>query len=132
MTIFLTNDSSGSIRIDIKALYDGSKLYSKTIAANESVEISNAELKNGGDPGAVFLTVRTPKAKLVWKGPVPLDGTPLVVKPQTKQVFYDTTPLPSLVSQPRLWPFGWFLFALLLIILAVLAGRASRRRLSTV
>ena len=104
MSVLLKNESrTSSLEISLSRLFNGSKIYTTSLQPQQSLKIPSGDLRdkrNGPAPGAVFLSVKTRKKNLIWKGPVPLSSnlTPIKINPETKTVFYGESRLPSLVS----------------------------------
>ncbi len=135
MSVLIKNESqSSSLEISISRLFNGSKIYTKTLQPRQllRIPINDLRVKDKGLPGAVLLSVQTLKKTLIWKGPVPISSnlTPIKINPKTKTVFYGGTRIPSLVSSSSSPGFsiGILCLALLIILLWGLIVRSKNKR----
>ena len=123
MSIPIKNESrSSSIKISIYRLFNGSKLWAKSLHPQKSTDIPIGDLKDKTKSlGAVLLLVKTLKNNLIWKGPVPISSNsiPIKINPEKKKVFYGKTQLPSIASSPTSFNlcFGCFLVFIIFIII---------------
>ena len=134
MSVLLKNESrTSSLEISLSRLFNGSKIYTTSLQPQQSLKIPSGDLRkrNGPAPGAVFLSVKTRRKNLIWKGPVPLSSnlTPIKINPETKTVFYGESRLPSLVSSssPPGFSIGVSCLAVLIILLLILVVRWNNK-----
>ena len=127
MVLIKNGSRSSSIKISIHRLFNGSKLYSKSLQPQKTTDIHIADLKKetkSFDSGVVLLLVKTLKNNLIWKGPVPIssDLIPITINPETKKVFYGKTQLPSIAaSSSSQFPIECFLGFVVFIIIVYLS-----------
>ncbi len=104
MPLLIQNKSrSTPLTISISSLFSRSKLATLTLKAQETTNIPTENLRlsdESTNPGAVMISVQTPKKNLLWKGPVPISSNSslVTINPKTKSVSYGETRLPSIIQ----------------------------------
>lgn len=136
MPLLIQNKSrSTSLIISISSLFSRSKLATLTLQAKKSASIPTEKLRINNEsttnPGAVMMSVHTPKKTLLWKGPVPIssNSTPITINPQTKSVLYGETRLPSIVqdSDGSMIHISGLVIIILIILVCVLVVRSNNK-----
>ena len=104
MSLSIQNKSrSIPLIISISSLFSRTKLATLTLKVQETSTIPSKNLRvnhEGANPGAVMISVQTPKKNLLWKGTVPISSNSslVTINPQTKSVSYGETRLPSIIQ----------------------------------
>lgn len=136
MSLLIQNKSrSTPLIISISSLFSRSKLTTLTLQAQKSTSISTKNLQineKSTKPGAVIMSVQTPKKNLLWEGPVPIssNSTPVIINPQTKSVLYGETRLPSLKIRKldrSMIPIGGLFIVILIILIWILVFRSNNK-----
>ena len=136
MSLLIQNKSrSTPLIISISSLFSRSKLTTLTLQAQKSTSIPTKNLQINGKstkPGAVIMSVQTPKKTLLWEGPVPIssNSNPVIINPQTKSVLYGETRLPSLKIRKldrSMIPIGGLFIVILIILIWILVFRSNNK-----